>query len=63
MLPPESVATQSELEGQATPVSPEETLALCHAPAPPVGSLEVRTLPPPSTATQREADGQEIPLI
>jgi len=62
-LPPESVATQSELEGQATPVSPEEMLALCHAPAPPVGLVEVMALPPPSTATHREAEGQEIPLI
>src|SRR5579862_9884088 len=64
MLPAESVATHSELEGHEIAVSesPPSTLSLRHRLAPAVGSVELITLPAPSTATHRSAAGQAIPL-
>ena len=38
------------------------TAALAHAPAPPVGLVELSTEPPPSTATHSAADGHDTPV-
>ncbi|MGB7588273.1 MAG: hypothetical protein WBM00_06150 [Solirubrobacterales bacterium] len=37
--------------------------AMLHAPAPPVGLVEVSTLPSKSPATHRDADGHDTALI
>lgn len=40
----------------------EKTWETLHAPAPPVGFVEVATLPAVSTAAQKLVVGQEIPV-
>jgi hypothetical protein len=62
-LPPESNATQSEVDGHETPPLSEAGESIgpgaLHAPAPPVGFVEVTTFPWASTATHSDVDEQE----
>ena len=54
MVPSTSETTSLTLTSPS--VSPGLTLAICHAAAPPVGSVETITSPPSSTATQKLAE-------
>ena len=64
-MPSLSTATQNVVVGQDTAFSEfgASTAAIVHAPTPPVGSVDVRTLPFASTATHSVSVGHEIPLI
>jgi hypothetical protein len=63
-LPCPSTAIHSWADGQETDARPfpGSVVAIVHAPAPAVGSLEVNTSPPFTRATHSETDGHEIPL-
>ena len=78
MRPPWPTRTQSEVEAQEAEKSPFSGDSVPSSPggvlngtrfskrqeaAPPLGSVEVRTLPLSSTATQRLSVGQETPVI